>query len=62
MSDTAAGFIIGIMVSLFVWIMAGDLVGQFPEAKLKEMQKQCELSLPRTQKCVIEFVPEKVKQ
>lgn len=53
-----AGFILGFIVTGLLTYS----VGLDSTHKREKLRKACELNLPRTQKCVIAYIPEKVNK
>lgn len=54
-------FIIGFAIGLVFMVCLATWVGPFNRSDLMKAQTECEKSLPRDQKCIYEFVPNKGK-
>lgn len=57
----AAGFIfiVGLALGAFIMGMAMTHIGSNSKAKIDTRKAECELNIPRSHSCVMQFVPEK---
>lgn len=55
-------FTIGMVFGVFIMGLAMTHIGPNSKAKIDARKAECELNIPRNQSCVMQFVPEKVKQ
>lgn len=63
--DCFFAFVVGGVIGVIGVIVMGLLmshVGPNSKAKIDNRKAECELNIPRNQNCVMQFVPEKVKQ
>lgn len=55
-------FVAGVVIGVFIMGLLMTHVGPNSKAKIDTRKAECELKIPRNQNCVMQFVPEKVKQ
>lgn len=55
-------FSAGGVIGAFLMGLLMTHVGPNSKAKIDSAKAECELNIPRNQNCVMQFVPEKVKQ
>lgn len=55
-------FVAGLVIGVFIMGLLMTHVGPNSKAKIDTRKAECELNIPRNQNCVMQFVPEKVKQ
>lgn len=55
-------FSAGVVIGLFIMGLLMTHAGPNSKAKIDSAKAECELNIPRNQNCVMQFVPEKVKQ
>lgn len=55
-------FSAGVVIGLFIMGLLMTHTGPNSKAKIDSAKAECELNIPRNQNCVMQFVPEKVKQ
>ena len=55
-------FVAGVVIGVLIMGLLMSHVGPNSKAKVDARKAECELNIPRNQNCVMQFVPEKVKQ
>lgn len=55
-------FVAGVVIGVFIMGLLMTHLGPNSKAKIDTRKAECELNIPRNQNCVMQFVPEKVKQ
>lgn len=53
--------IIFVLIVLFIWFMGffmGSTLDEDIKDQAKDLKAQCELELPRNQKCIMKYVPD----
>lgn len=55
-------FLVGGVIGVFIMGLVMTHYGPNSKAKVDARKAECELNIPRNQNCVMQFVPEKVKQ
>lgn len=56
------GALIGTTIGVVIMGLITTHAGPNSKAKVDARKAECELNIPRNQNCVMQFVPEKVKQ
>lgn len=51
--------LIGVVMGVFIMGATKEFIGPNSGSKIKTLQSEYELNLPRNQECVMQFVPEK---
>lgn len=60
--DYFFAFVAGGVIGVIAMGLLMSHVGPNSKAKVDARKAECELNIPRNQNCVMQFVPEKVKQ
>lgn len=60
--DCFFAFVVGAVIGVIAMGLFMSHVGPNSKAKVDARKAECELNIPRNQSCVMQFVPEKVKQ
>lgn len=59
-TDRANGFLIGFCIGVLAMLFLGIIIIKDDEVDRKALRVACELELARSQKCVMQYIPEKV--
>lgn len=60
--ETKGAFIVGLVLGAFIMGICMTFIGKYTPYVITTLRSECELNIPRNQNCVMQFVPEKVKQ
>lgn len=58
-SEISTALVGGFVIGLFTMGMLMTHIGPNSKAKIDSRKAECELNIPRSQSCVMQFVPEK---
>lgn len=58
MTNSKAAFTIGFLIGTFAMGLCMTHIGENSKAKVDSHKAECELSIPRNQTCIMQFIPE----
>lgn len=58
-SEISTALVGGFVIGLFTMGMLMTHIGPNSKAKIDSRKAECELNIPRSQSCIMQFVPEK---
>lgn len=60
--ETKGAFVVGLVLGAFIMGVCMTFIGTYTPYVISNLRSECEINIPRNQNCIMQFVPEKVKQ